>query len=672
MAISSTSGTLSSPGIGSNLDVNGIVTKLMAVEQQPLLQLNKKQASYQAQISAYGSVTGALSSFQSALQALSSASSFQSVTATPTDSTILSASAGSTAAPGSYTLSVSKLAQAQSLLAAGQTSETASIGTGATTTLSFDFGTIAGGTLTNGVYTGATFTSNGGGVKTVTIDSTNNSLAGIRDAINAANIGVSATIVNDGSASPYRLVLTSTATGQTNSMSISVSGDPTLGTLLSNNPAGAQHLTETSTAQNAAFTVNGVSISKASNTVTDAITGVTLNLLKTTTSPTTLTVARDTASVQSSVQAFVKAYNDLNTALKSVSSYDATTQKSAILQGDSTILMLQSKLRSMLTQPLGNTFNSITTLSQIGVSFQRDGSLAVDSTKLSAAITNHFSEIATLFASTGSASDSLVNYVSSTNSTKPGSYALNVTQIATQGTLVGSAAPTSTTITAGVNDTLNVSVDGTSTTITLAAGTYTAASLAAELQAKINGDSAITAAGRSVTVTQAGGPFTITSAAYGSSSSVAITGGNGLTNLFGTPTSTVGVDVAGTIDGQAATGVGQYLTGSGNADGLKIQVTGGALGSRGIVSYTQGYATTLSNYATSMLASDGPLQNRTKGINSSITNITNQVAALNSRLTTIQANYMAQFSRLDTMLSSMQSTSSYLTQQLASLQNLKA
>lgn len=660
--------TISSPGVGSGLDVNTIVSKLMTVEQQPLTLLNQKEAKFQAKISAYGSLKSAVASFQTAVQGLSNASSFQGVTATPADSTIVSATTSSSAVTGSYTLEVSKLAQSQQLAAVGQTSTTASIGNG---TVTIDFGTISGGTFDSvtGKYTGATFTSNGSGSKTLTIDATNNSLSGIRDAINAANIGVSASIVNDGGTSPYRLVLSS-AMGQSNSMKISVTGDAALGNLLGQDPTATQNMSELATAQNASFKINGVPVSKASNSVTDVIQGVTLNLLKTTTSATTISVARDNAAIQNSVGNFVKAYNDLNTTLKGLSGYDAATKKGGVLQGDSTVLQLQSQIRSILTTSVANTSGAITNLSQIGVSFQRDGTLALDATKLSNAISSNPQDIASLFAATGRTTDSLISFTSNTSNTKVGTYGVNITQLATQGTLTGSAAPVSTTITAGVNDTLDVSVNGTAATITLAAGTYTAAALATELQSRINGASAISSASLSVIVTQSGGAFTLTSGTYGATSSVAVTGGNGLSNLLGTPTQTFGQDVAGSIGGSAATGSGQSLTGVGEADGLKIAVTGGALGDRGTVSYSQGYAYNLNTLATSILGTDGSISSRTSGLTASIDQIAKQRTVLQARLVNIEANYRAQYSRLDTMLSSMNQTSTYLTQQLNALQSL--
>jgi len=153
---------ISSPGIGSNLDVNGIVSKLMVAESQPLTLLQKKEASYQATLSSYGNLSGALSTFQSAVSALNDPSKFSNLTATAADSSIFSASATSSAAAGSYSVNVLSLAQAQSIASAGQTSTTAPIGAGASTTLTFQFGTIVGGGfLKNGSTLGSTVASNG-------------------------------------------------------------------------------------------------------------------------------------------------------------------------------------------------------------------------------------------------------------------------------------------------------------------------------------------------------------------------------------------------------------------------------------------------------------------------------------------------------------------------------
>lgn len=666
---------ISSPGIGSNLDVNSIVSQLMALERQPLTALARKEASFQAKLSGFGTLKGALSQFQIAVRNLSDISKFQGMRVTPADATIATASATAAAVAGSYALEVSKLAQAQKLAAVGQASSTSAIGTGATTTLSFDFGTIAGGTFDSvtGKYTGAAFTSNGTGVKTVTIDASNNSLSGIRDAINKADIGVSATIVNDGGSSPYRLALSVKATGQTNSLKISVAGDATLSSLLSQDPGNntGQAFAEVTSAQNAIFKVDGIAVSKATNTITDVIQGVTLNLAKTNIGvPTNITVARDTAAVTAGVEAFVKAYNDITKIFKEATAYDPTTKQAAILNGESSVRAIESQVRSVLSAPVAGGAGALTLLSQVGVSLQKDGLLALDNTKLQGAIDKNFSDIAALFAAAGKASDSLLSYSRATAKTMPGAYKVNVTQLATNGKSVGSAAA-SLTITAGSNDTLQVLLDGVSATVTLAPGTYAnAAALAAEVQSKINGATGFIAAGSSATVSESAGVLTLTSSRYGSASKASITGGNGMISLMGAAAAiTDGLDVAGTINGVTATGAGQTLTGAtGNAaEGLQVKISGGSTGSRGTVNYSQGYAYQFDKLMDIQLGTAGTIASRTDGINTSLKSLDESMARISDRLAATEKRYRAQFTALDVSISSMLSTGNFLTQQLANL-----
>ncbi|WP_096663653.1 flagellar filament capping protein FliD [Polaromonas sp. AET17H-212] len=666
---------ISSPGIGSNLDVNSIVSQLMAIERQPLTALARKEASFQAKLSGFGTLKGALSQFQTAVRSLSDISKFQGMRVTPADTAIATASATATAVAGTYALEVTQLAQAQKLATAGQASSTSAIGAGAATTLSFDFGTIAGGTFDSvtGKYTGAAFTSNGSGVKTVTIDASNNSLSGIRDAINKADIGVSASIVNDGGSSPYRLVLSAKATGQTQSLKLSVAGDATLSSLLSHNPADntGQALAEKLSARNAEFKVDGIAVSKATNTISDVIQGVTLNLAKTNSgSPTNITVARDTAAVTAGVEAFVKAYNDISKIFKEAVAYDPDTRRAAILNGESSVRAIEAQVRSVLSAPVAGGAGAFTLLSQVGVSLQKDGLLALDNSKLQGAIDKNFSDIAALFAAAGKASDSLASYTSASVKTVPGAYKLEVTQLASSGKSVGSAAA-GLTITAGSNDTLQVLLDGVSATVTLAPGTYaSAAALAAEVQSKINGAEGFVAAGSSVTVTEAAGVLTLTSTRYGSASKASISGGNGMSSLMGAAAVvTDGLDVAGTINGVAATGTGQTLTGAtGNAaEGLQVKVSGGATGSRGTVNYSQGYAYQFDKLMDTQLGTAGMIASRTGGIDTSLKSLAASRDRMTDRLAATEKRYRAQFTKLDVTISSMLSTGNFLTQQLANL-----
>ncbi|HEY0267881.1 MAG TPA: flagellar filament capping protein FliD [Methyloradius sp.] len=653
---------VTSSGSASGLDVNSIVSALVNADKGTLNNLTAQQTAYNSKLSAIGTLKSALATYQTAMASLTSASKFNAQIVTAADTSVFTATASGTASVSNYAVTVSQLAQPQKLALAGFTNTTDVVGTG---TLNISFGSYDSGTNT--------FTSNTSkpGVS-ITIDSSNNTLAGVRDAINAANAGVTATIVNDGSASGNRLVITSKDSGLQNTIKISVADssdasntdasglsqlayDPTV------TSGAGKNLTEMQVAKNALLNIDGIDVSKSSNTITDAIDGVTLNLLKTSSGvPVNLSVSNDSATVQASVTAFVNAYNALDKTIRSLTSYDATTQVAGLLLGDSTVNNIANQLKASVTKSLGT--DTLSSLSQIGVAFQRDGSLAVDSTKLQSAITNNFGSISALFTAAGKATDQLVTYTSSTDKTQAGNYAVTVSQLATKGSLQGSSTPNQT-ITQGVNDQLNLTVNGVSYNVTLTAGIYASTQdLINELQTRL------TQAGAAAQVGSSGGILSITSNNYGSGSSVAITGGSGATDLFGgSPTATSGLDVAGTINGVAAIGAGQTLTGAfGDASqGLKINIADGALGARGTINFTLGFASQLNTFTTNLLSSSGAISTKTDGINESISRLSDQMDAENTRLTKLEASYRAQYTALDTLISSMNATSSYLTQQIA-------
>ncbi|RJX34159.1 MAG: flagellar hook protein FliD [Oxalobacter sp.] len=649
-----------------------MITQLMAIESQPLTRLETKEASYLSEITAFGNLKSALATFQTTMSSLSYASTFQTLQATVADSTVASVSASAYAQVGAHSLKVTQLAQSQILVANGQTSTTSAIGSG---TISIDFGTISGGTLDeDGKYTDAAFASAGGGIRTITIDSSNNSLSGIRDAINNANIGVTASVINDGSDTPYRLSLTVNNSGLKNSMSISVSGDAALQTLLNHDPAGTQNLSQTATAQNAEFLLDGIAISKEANNINDVLSGVSFNLLKTNSTATTLNITRDTSGVSSAVESFVSAYNELESTLDELTAYDTETEESGLLNGDSTTRNIRTQLRKILTAALPSGSNAFSMLSQVGISVQKDGSLALDSDKLKTALKNSPADFAGLFAAAGAATDGLITYNGAGSNTKAGNYAVNITQLATQGNIAGTGAA-GLSIASGLNDTLHLTIDGVSASITLTAKTYdSTAALVAEIQSKINGAKNFTDAGLSVSVSQSNNVLTITSNTYGSTSKVLVTGGNASATLkLDTgATATTGLDVAGTIGGNAATGSGQTLTSaSGDASGIGLVVAGGSLGLRGTVTYSQGYAYQLNSLLLTVLDEEGVIANRIDGLNESIADIDDEKEKINSRLEVIEARYRTQFSALEVMLSNMQSTSEYLTQQLEALASLR-
>lgn len=397
--------TISSLGSGSGLDLSGLLTSLMQAERAPLTALQQKEASYLSKISALGTLQGSLSALQSSASALipgtnvSLTDKYLSTNASVADTTIASATATASAVAGTYSLEVSSLALNQRLVTpayAGGSSST----TIATGTLTLDFGTLSGGTFTSDVTR----------TRTITVDGTNNTLGGLRDAINAAGAGVSATIVN-GTAGA-QLVLSSNSAGLSNVMKLSgLTGfdyDPntpvlpatTHGTLTDDALLGGQAAT------NAAFKLNGIAGTSTSNTVTGVLDGVTLTLTKqtATNTPTTLTISKNkTASLTAALTAFVKSYNDAAKTMTSLGAYNESTKTGAALQGNSTLRATQSQIRSLVFDTtLGGT-SPYQRLSDIGITFAKDGTLSFNSTKLATAVDADFTSVSSLVSKVGTA-----------------------------------------------------------------------------------------------------------------------------------------------------------------------------------------------------------------------------------------------------------------------------
>ncbi|HWK84453.1 MAG TPA: flagellar filament capping protein FliD, partial [Caldimonas sp.] len=310
--ITSTTGTISSAGIGSGLDVNSIVTSLMAVESQPLTALQTKATTLQTNLSAFGQVQSLVSSLQDAAKPLFDPNSFALTNTSSTDPSSVSSGTSTGAVPGIYSVAVSSLSAGQSLVSqTGQfTDGTSVVGTGS---LTIRLGTWNAGNTA--------FTPQAGSSDiTIPIGASADTLAGVRDAINAANAGVSATIVTD--ASGARLALQSSATGAANGFRISVadadgnnSDAAGLSRLAYDPQNGAGQMTLAQAAANTQATINGIAVTSSSNTLSSVITGMSFNLNKTTTQPVTISVTNNTAAIQSDVTAFVSAYNALNTFL---------------------------------------------------------------------------------------------------------------------------------------------------------------------------------------------------------------------------------------------------------------------------------------------------------------------------------------------------------------------
>jgi len=366
---------------GSVINVSQLVSELVSATEAPQEALIANQtASVTSEISAIGTLQSALSTFQSSLQPLSTPSAFNALSASSSDPTVFTATAATGAVPGSYTITVGNLASAQQLLS----------------------GAFAGGSSAT-VGTGTLSLSLGGSSFSVTINGTNDTVAGIAAAINSAanNSGISAAVVTgtDGA----HLVLSSDLTGAANTIQVTETDGGNALAALTYGTGNTGHYTQESQALDASFSVAGVAYTSASNTVSNALSGVTLTLLGTTTpgvppapgTYVTLTVANDPATVVSNIQAFVKAYNTLQSALASLGSYDATSGSAGPLQGNPLLMNIQSQLRETMGGLVGGaTFSS---LASIGITTNSDGSLSVNSTTLQNALASNFSGVSQLF-----------------------------------------------------------------------------------------------------------------------------------------------------------------------------------------------------------------------------------------------------------------------------------
>lgn len=391
--------TITSLGSGSGLELESLVTKLMAAESVSLTTLQTKQASYETKISAMGSLRSVLSSLQTASTGLKAdtlqkaTDKFAAYTASVTDTTIASATATTGAVAGKYSLEVTNLAKSQRLSSSAfASSSTVVSASGGTLTL--DLGTLSGGVYTADSTRSYDISLSAGAT-----------LADLRDAINNSDAGVTATIIN-GTAGA-QLVLTGEE-GTNNVMKLSssdISG-------FNFDPTGTQQWTQDQGAEDAAFSINGIAGTSHSNTVSDALDGVTLELTDTNTgSPTTLKVTQDfTDNITKALQSFVSSYNSAYSTMSSLGAYNPDTQVAGTLQGNSTLRLAMSQIRqNVFTINSGNSTSAYQTLSNIGVSISASGQLSIDTTKLSAAIKADPTTVSNLVSNVGTSFDTTIN-----------------------------------------------------------------------------------------------------------------------------------------------------------------------------------------------------------------------------------------------------------------------
>ncbi len=394
---------LSVDGLASGLNTTNIISKLIELEKKPVKLLEDKKTTLNNQFSSWQEFNKRLSALETAVNTINKSSEFIGVASSFANNnslstqTVLTASASSTAAPGTYTMKINSIAKAEKEVSQGFSSTSATLGSGA-------------GTLT--ITAGSKTTS-------ITVNSTNNTLEGLKTAINNANAGVTASIINDGSS--YRLSITGTDTGSDNKITIQ---DNIFRSGLGANIA-LFSWTESQSASDADIELDGISISKSSNVVTDVIDGVTLNLQAAGSG--TITLTSDTSKVKQNISNFANAYNDVMTFIKEQFAYDTNKKTTGgYLFGNNTLMSIQQKLRGIVSAAVPGLSADNTYLSQIGIRTGKDGKLTINDDELSDALRDDYAGVSKLFIEAGSSTHANITYVTNSEDTKGGTYEVRV------------------------------------------------------------------------------------------------------------------------------------------------------------------------------------------------------------------------------------------------------
>lgn len=621
-------------GLVSGLNTTAIISAIMAQAALPQTNLKNQLAAEQAKLAAYQTINTKMVTLETASDALTSPTTWQAMV-TQSSNASVSANAVAGAQTGAFTFDVTQLAVAQSSVFANAVSSTSA----------------------NVVTAGTPVTISAGSAGPVTINTGDGSLGAVIAGINQSNTGVQAAAVQV-SPGQYRLQLTSSATGAASAFTVSG---------LDSGPLGA--MTNTATAQDAQVTVGAgtpgaYTISSSSNTFNQALPGVTFTVSQLATGV-TLTTTPDSNGLSDQVQAMVDAANAVLTEIGNDTAYNTQTHAASVLTGDFTARQLQNNILNSVSSALGDG----TSAASIGISVSKDGQVTFDANAFKAAFAANPSAVQSAFLSSGTfapAQTGLTGTISlqkGSDATQAGSYAVTVTQAATR----ASATIDTTTFAAG--DTITLGSNGTTATYTVQTGDTE--------QTIIDALNAMASTKQlSVTATLgSGNNINLASSGYGSeyTFTAATTGG-----LVASPV-TAGLDVAGTINGVQAQGIGQFLftnSGTPGVDALSLQVTLtpsdvaalGAGGNAGTFTYATGAGQRLAGVAyAAVSATTGMLTGEINGSNSMIDSLNTQIANWQVVLDSKQAALQMTWANLESQLSNLQSQSSQLTSAIASL-----
>lgn len=663
---------------GSGLDVRNLVDQLVAAEGAPVTsRLDRKEVSIQQGLTAIGSFKGALIDFQSSLAPLQKENAFKSISATSSNEEKFTVSAKNNAITGTYDIEISQLAQSQKLKSHSFESEFDSIGSG---TISIEFGEV--NSTTNSFDVNNKFP-----IQRIDIDEDNSSLRSIQTAINDANAGVRASIINDGSG--HRLIISSDQSGIENSLRISVSDNDNndndlfgLSQLAYNpvavsGPEGSvdigKNLEEVGQAKNALFSIDGINISNTENEIANSIPGITLNLKKLTAENIeTFKIEKETSSVKQSIESFVSSYNELMTTVSTLTGVDPETGSAGALSGDTSIRGITEQIRRRLSTSFNGINENLVALSSIGINSSLDGTLTLDNSKLDNALEKHVEEIAHLFSAAVSTSDEQIHVTSKKVPTTDGVFNITINQTPTIGSFTGSTLVNFPSNIFDVPEKITLAIDGTTTSeLKLLPRSFESGKdFAKELERVINQDVNLNRNDKSVSVDYINNALKISSNSLGNASSVAVISVSPtLSSLTGISAGKgkTGSDLKGSVSGYELIGDGSKLKLEGDLTGVVIEVSGKKTGNRGELIVTNGIASILDELTNSFLANNGLLDARIDGYNSKIKSIDKQRNDLVRKLEVSEERHLKQFSNLDAMLGKMRSTSNFLAEKLSTL-----
>jgi len=606
-------------GIASGLDTASMIRQLMQIERQPIVRFEQRQAELRTVDQAWGEVATKLSGLRSALDGIRQPAAWDGfATAQSSHPDAVGVSVAGVATPGSVSFSVEALASRHRVAGTGEFAAATDL--------------VGAGTLTLQDTNGDPLVS-----VATTADTT---LADLARQINDADVGVRAQVlkVADG---VHRLVLDASSTGTAAAFTATT------------DLAALGDLTTVREGADARLSLgDGLVVTRSSNTITDLMEGVTLDLRATTPSEVTVTTERDVSAAADAVEAFVKAANEVLSTLSRHTSYNAESGKAGALQGDSLARSLAVKVRGILSGASGT--GDITHGSQIGMSLTRDGAVTIDRSALESALAQDMDGVQSFLGQSfdGPAGTSLVG---ATTATRPGSYAIQIDTAATVAAVTGASftppggEPKTFTINTSSGQAVSVTLD---TTVTTAS------------QARLAIEAALASAGVStIQVSDEGDVLSFAETRYGSQYGFTIDGlGDGLDGSF------AGSDVVGTIGGEAAVGSGRTLRATaGDPDGLSVRYAGTDVGVIGDVTYGAGLTGTLHNYLTTIEGSGGAIQRARDAISGRIRDVDDRIAAFETRLDLREAAIRRQFTGLETALAQLQAQGNWLAGQLGSM-----